>query len=282
MKPIKKLKLQAKVMGHLQVRHQSPRRAKPHLPTQIKKIPLRIPSLQNRLKPARTRNNHVIPSCSRVMSTIRKYLIAGLLVWIPLAATVFIVKLVIDLMDMTILLLPENLHPQNLWGFDIPGIGLVLALAVLVLTGALAANLIGRSMVDIWENILGRIPLVRNIYNAFKQIATTVLASGNKSFRKVVLVEFPKNGVWSVGFLTNDEIHIESTSINNDMVSVFISTTPNPTSGFLILISKDKIIELNISAEEAFKLIMSIGVVIPDHTIKELQDKNVAQSPHDS
>jgi uncharacterized membrane protein len=217
------------------------------------------------------------------MSTIRKYLIAGLLVWIPLAATVFIVKLVIDLMDMTILLLPENLQPQNLWGIDIPGTGLVLALAVLVLTGALAANLIGRSMVDLWENILGRIPLVRNIYIAFKQIATTVLAPGNKSFRKVVLVEFPKSAVWSVGFLTNDEINIESTSINNDMVSVFISTTPNPTSGFLILVSKNKIIELNISVEEAFKLIMSIGVVVPDYTIKELlQDKNVAQSPHDS
>lgn len=203
--------------------------------------------------------------------------------WIPLAATVFIVKLVIDLMDMTILLLPENLQPQNLWGIDIPGTGLVLALAVLVLTGALAANLIGRSMVDLWENILGRIPLVRNIYIAFKQIATTVLAPGNKSFRKVVLVEFPKSAVWSVGFLTNDEINIESTSINNDMVSVFISTTPNPTSGFLILVSKNKIIELNISVEEAFKLIMSIGVVVPDYTIKELlQDKNVAQSPHDS
>jgi uncharacterized membrane protein len=211
------------------------------------------------------------------MSTLRKYLIAGLLVWIPLAATVFIIKLVVDLMDMTILLLPENLQPQNLWGFTIPGLGLVLAVAVLILTGALAANLIGRTLVDLWENILGRIPLVRNIYNAFKQIATTVLSSDNKSFRKVVLVEFPRDGLWSIGFLTGADIQIDSPSIKNGMASVFISTTPNPTSGFLVFMPKDKIIELNISVEEAFKLIMSIGVVLPEHTMEEvLKDKNLA------
>ena len=213
------------------------------------------------------------------MSTLRKYLIAGLLVWIPLAATFLILKLVIDIMDMTILLLPEAFQPENLWGFTIPGLGLILALAILILTGALAANLIGRRLVELWENILGRIPLVRNIYNAFKQISTTVLASDNKSFRKVVLVEFPKDGLWSIGFLTNPDINIQSQSLDPEISAIFISTTPNPTTGFLILMPKSKIIELDISIEEAFKLIMSIGVVVPDKSINELlRDNNVAQS----
>ena len=217
------------------------------------------------------------------MSTLRKYLIAGLLVWIPLAATVFIVKLVIDLMDMTILLLPDRLHPENLWGFTLPGMGLVLALAVLIMTGALAANLIGKTMVDLWEKILGRIPLVRNIYNAFKQITSTLLDSDTKSFRKVVLVEFPRDGQWSIGFLTNPDINIDSPSFGDNMVAVFISTTPNPTTGFLILTQVNKIIELDITIEEAFKLIMSIGVVVPDKQMKELlKNKTVAQSGHAS
>ena len=195
----------------------------------------------------------------------------------------FIVKVLIDLMDLTILLLPEGLHPDNLWGFTIPGMGLILALIVLILTGALAANLIGKRLVDLWENILGRIPLVRNIYNAFKKIATTVLSADNKSFRKVVLVEFPKSGVWSMGFLTNPDIRINSPTIQDKLIAVFVSTTPNPTTGFFILLPKNKVVELDISVEEAFKLIISIGVVMPDKEMKEvLQDKNVAQFGHDS
>lgn len=214
-----------------------------------------------------------------MISSLRKYLIAGLLVWIPLAATVFIVKLVIDLLDMTILLVPDRFHPENLWGFTIPGIGLVFALAVVILTGVLAANLIGRKLVDLWENILGRIPLVRNIYNAFKQITSTVLSAENKSFRKVVLVEFPKSGLWSVGFLTNSGIRIESDSLEDKLVSVFISTTPNPTTGFVVILPREQLIELDISVEEAFKLIMSMGVITPDKPIKELlREKKVAQN----
>jgi len=214
-----------------------------------------------------------------MISTLRKYLIAGLLVWIPLAATVFIVKMVIDLMDLTILLIPDRFHPDNLWGFTLPGMGLVLALAVVILTGALAANLIGRRLVDLWENILGRIPLVRNIYNAFKQITTTILASDNKSFRQVVLLEFPRDGQWSVGFLTNPGIEIDSESLEKDLVSVFVSTTPNPTTGFLLILSRKRIIELDITVEEAFKMIMSIGVVVPESRIKELlPEKEVAQT----
>jgi uncharacterized membrane protein len=214
------------------------------------------------------------------MSTLRKYLITGLLVWIPVAATFFIIKLVIDIMDMTILLLPEQIQPENLWGIAVPGLGIVLALAVLVLTGALAANLVGRQVVELWENLLGRIPLVRNIYNAFKQIATTLLASDNKSFRKVVLVEFPSGGLWSFGFLTNSDINIKADEFKDSLVSVFVSTTPNPTTGFLILVEPGRIIELDITVEEAFKMIMSIGVILPENEMKAvLKENGVAKTP---
>ncbi len=215
-----------------------------------------------------------------MMSNLRKYLITGLLVWIPVAATFFIIKLVIDIMDMTILLLPEGLQPQNLWGIAVPGLGIVLALAVLILTGALAANLVGRQVVDLWEGLLGRIPLVRNIYNAFKQIATTLLSSDNKSFRKVVLVEFPSGGLWSFGFLTNSDIDIKSETFTGGLVSVFVSTTPNPTTGFLILVESSKVIELDITVEEAFKMIMSIGVILPENEMRAiLKENRVAKTP---
>jgi len=214
-----------------------------------------------------------------MMSTIRKYLIAGLLVWVPLAATVLIIKLVIDLMDMTLLLFPEGLHPQNLWGFTIPGTGLILALIVVFVTGVLAANLLGRRLVVIWENILGRIPLIRNVYNAFKQITHSILSSENKSFRKVVLIEFPSQGMWSIGFLTNPAIKIESKPLEDELISVFVSTTPNPTTGFLIMLPKNKVIELDMTIEDAFKAVMSMGVIVPDGPMKEsLLAKTVAQT----
>ena len=205
-----------------------------------------------------------------MMTTLRKYLIAGLLVWVPLAATVVIIKLVIDMMDMILLLFPEQYHPDKVWGFTLPGTGLLLALLILLVTGFLAANLIGRRLVHLWEHVLGRIPLVRNIYNAFKQITRTVLASDNKSFRKVVLIEFPTPGLWSVCFLTNEGINIDSKALLANMCSVFVPTTPIPTTGFNIILPKDKVIELDITIEEAFRMIMSMGVVMPDRQIREI------------
>ena len=217
------------------------------------------------------------------MSALRKYLIAGLLVWVPLAATFLIIKLVIDLMDMIILLFPDKFRPEILWGITIPGAGLVIALGIVTITGVLAANLIGRQLVDLWENLLGRIPLVRNIYNAVKQITTTLLASDNKSFRKAVLIEFPRKGLWSIGFLTNPNIELDVELLKDGMVSVFISTTPNPTTGFLVIVPSSRIIELDISVEEAFKMIMSVGVVVPEKPIKEsLVTKKVAEFTTDS
>lgn len=215
------------------------------------------------------------------MSAIRKYLIAGLLVWLPLAATVFIIGLFIDLLDRTILLLPEQYRPETLIGFSVPGMGVILAIAVLIVTGMLAANLLGRRAVELWEKILSRIPLVRNIYNSVKQISITVLSSEGKSFRKVVLVEFPREGTWSMGFLTNEHIVIESGRIGQEMTAVFVPTTPNPTSGFLVMIPKTDIIELDLNIEEGIKYIISMGVIVPEKSIRELQSSGsgLADSP---
>jgi uncharacterized membrane protein len=203
------------------------------------------------------------------MATFRKYLIAGLLVWLPLAATAFIIKLVINLLDKIILFLPLQYRPESLFGVSIPGFGLALAIGVLLLTGMLAANLLGRELVAIWEGILSRIPIVRNIYNAVKQIASTILTSKGKSFRKVVLAEYPRKGIWSIGFLTNEQVELNCQGLRDEMVAVFLPTTPNPTSGFILLFPKEDLIELDMSVEEGFKFIISIGVIVPEGPIKE-------------
>lgn len=204
-----------------------------------------------------------------MLAALRKYLIAGLLVWLPLAATVVIIKLVIDLLDKIILILPIGYRPESLFGFSIPGFGLIIAVGVLLLTGMLAANLLGRELVQIWENILSRIPIVRSIYNAVKQIASTLLTSKGKSFRKVVMTEYPRKGIWSIGFLSNEHVALESGSLKDEMLAVFLPTTPNPTSGFILLFPKGDVIELDMTVEEGFKFIISIGVVVPDGPIKE-------------
>ena len=214
-----------------------------------------------------------------MMGALRKYLIAGLLVWLPLGATIVVVKLVLDLLDHTELLLPPEYRPAALLGFSIPGFGLLLSLGILVLTGMLAANLLGRRMVALWERLLGRIPLVRNIYNAVKQIAHTLLSAGSRSFRKVVMVEYPRMGVYSIGFLSNDAVSIELNGETAALVSVFIPTTPNPTSGFIILLPATSVTELNMSVEDGFKFIISMGVVIPDKPIRRgARDGAVADS----
>ena len=217
------------------------------------------------------------------MAALRKYIIAGLLVWLPFAATIVIVKFLIDLMDKTVLLLPPDWQPANLLGFSIPGFGVIIALSILLLTGMLAANLFGRRFVEMWERILNRIPLVRSIYSSVKQISSTIFDPSGKSFRKVVLLEYPRKGLWSIGFLTNDSMGDELCSVDDTLVSVFIPTTPNPTSGFIIMTRKDEITELNMNVEEAFKFVISMGVIIPDNgTLEELKQNKVAQSSADS
>ena len=202
------------------------------------------------------------------MGTLRKYIIAGLLVWLPLAATVVIIKLVIDLLDKTILLLPPEWQPATMLGFSIPGIGIVLAIAILLLTGMLAANLFGRRLVEIWEAILNRIPLVRSIYNSVKQISSTILDSDGKSFRKVVLLEYPRKGILSIAFLTNESVSTDIKNVDDGLVAVFVPTTPNPTSGYIIMAPKEDITELDMTVEEGFKFIISMGVIVPEDPIR--------------
>ena len=217
------------------------------------------------------------------MAVLKKYIIAGLLVWLPFAATVVIVKLLIDLLDKTTLLLPPEWHPVALLGFSIPGFGIILALSILLLTGMLAANLFGRRFVEIWERILNKIPLVRSIYSSIKQISNTIFDPSGKSFRKVVMLQYPRKGVWSIGFLTNDNVGDEMSAVDDRLVAVFIPTTPNPTSGFIVMVRNDEITELDMSVEEGFKFIISIGVIIPDGTARtELERNKVAQSLADS
>ena len=217
------------------------------------------------------------------MGTLRKYIIAGLLVWLPLAATVAIIKLVIDLLDSTILLLPPEYQPANVLGFSVPGYGIVLALAVLIVTGMLAANLFGRKLFGFWESILNRIPLVRTIYNSVKQISTTLLDGNRQSFRKVVMLQYPRKGLWSIGFLTNEKVDSDVEGLENELIAVFVPTTPNPTSGFIMLSPAEDVIELDMTVEEGFKFIISMGVIIPEGPIKPKSIPNkVAQNAADS
>ena len=201
------------------------------------------------------------------MSTLRKYIIAGLLVWLPLAATVVIIKLVVDILDKTILLLPPEWQPATILGFSIPGFGVIFAVSILLLTGMLAANLFGRRLVNLWEAILNRIPLVRTIYNSVKQISTTIFDDKGKSFRKVVMLQYPRKGVWSIGFLSNENVGTDIENIPEGLVAVFVPTTPNPTSGFIIMAPREEITELDMTVEEGFKFIISMGVIVPDGPI---------------
>ena len=203
------------------------------------------------------------------LASLRKYLIAGLLVWLPLAATVFVIRLLITILDKTILLIPPEWRPETVLGFSIPGFGVIVGIFILLITGMLAANLFGRRLVTIWESILGRIPLVRTIYTSVKQVTETLFTSNSKSFRKVVLIEYPRKGIWSMGFLTNKGLGTASKTAGHDLMSIFVPTTPNPTSGFIVMLPATDVRELDLSVEDGFKYIISMGVIIPEDLAKE-------------
>lgn len=197
------------------------------------------------------------------MKRLQRYLVAGLLVWVPAGITFLILKLIVDLMDRTLLLLPAPYRPEQLIGFRIPGLGILLTLLVVFMTGMLAANLVGRRLFRIWDALLQRIPLVRSIYGGAKSFTEVILGDSGQSFKQVVLVEYPRRGVYSIGFLTGSELAEIQAQTQEQVICVFMPTTPNPTSGFIIMVPRKDVIFLSMDVESALKMVVSLGVVVP-------------------
>jgi uncharacterized membrane protein len=192
---------------------------------------------------------------------LKKYLITGLLIWIPLAFTIWVLDLIVSSMDRTLLLLPPPWRPESWLGFPLPGAGLLLSALVLLLTGMAAANIMGQRMVRWWEGLLSRIPIVRSIYSSVKQVSDTLLSPDGHSFRRAVLVEFPQRGQWSVAFVVGSPAERVASSLGDGFLLVYVPTAPNPTSGYTLLVRPEEVRELDMSVDDALKFVISLGVV---------------------
>ncbi len=186
------------------------------------------------------------------------------MVWLPILATLAILHFIVELLDQTISLLPDAYQPEQLFGFHIPGLGVVLSLLLLIFTGILATNFLGQRLVVWSESVLDKIPLVRSIYNASKQVIEAIFATNSQAFRKVLMVEYPRKGMWAIAFQTGLANAVVNQQVDTEMVSIFIPTTPNPTSGFLMMVPKGDVIELSMSIDEALKFIISLGMMQPN------------------
>ena len=194
---------------------------------------------------------------------IKRYFITGLLIWVPLVITGWVLSLIVSTLDQSLRLLPEGMHPQSLVGFAIPGAGAVLTLAMILLTGLLAANFIGQKLVIWWEKLLARIPVVNSVYNSVKQVSDTLFSPNGNAFRKALLVRYPHQGSWTIAFQTGQPGGDIVNHLDGEYVSVYVPTTPNPTSGFFLMMPVKDVVELDMTVDEALKYIISMGVVAP-------------------
>jgi len=195
---------------------------------------------------------------------MKKYLITGLLIWIPLAIAIWVLDLIVSTMDQSLLLLPPQYQPQVLLGYQIPGLGALLTLVVVFVTGVLASNILGQRLLWFWEYVLGRIPVVKTIYNSVKQVSDTLFAPGGQAFRRALLVQYPREGSWTIAFLTGRPGGDVANHLRGEYLSVYVPTTPNPTSGFFLMMPRSEVIELDMSVDEALKYVISMGVVTPE------------------
>jgi len=201
---------------------------------------------------------------------MRRYLMAGLLVWVPIGITIWVLVFLVQTLDQTLLLLPESARPEALLGFHIPGLGVLLSLGILLLTGVIAANFFGARVIQLWEGLLGHIPVVKSIYSSVKQVSDTLLSDSGNAFRKALLVEFPYPGSWTIAFLTGAPGGPVAAYMEGEHVSVYVPTTPNPTSGYFVMLPRSRVHELDITVDEALKYIISMGVVSPKaHSVAE-------------
>jgi uncharacterized membrane protein len=196
---------------------------------------------------------------------MRKYFITGLLILVPLAITAWVLNLVISTMDQSLLFVPERWQPRTLFGFDIPGLGTMLTILIVFVTGLLTSNLVGNYVVRMWEKVLQRIPVVNSLYSSVKQVSDTLFSSSGNAFRKAVLIPYPHQNSWTIAFLTGVPGGDVKNHLVGDYVSVYVPTTPNPTSGFFLMLAKSDVVELDMSVDAALKYIVSMGVVAPEH-----------------
>lgn len=194
---------------------------------------------------------------------LKKYFITGLLIWIPLAITFMVLAWIVGTLDAILLWLPTEHQPSRYIGFNIPGVGVVASLLIIFFTGLIAANVLGQKLVRLWEALLSRIPVVKSIYYSVKQVSDTLFSSSGQAFRKALLVQYPREGAWTIAFLTGQPGGDAANHLHGDYVSVYVPTTPNPTSGFFLMMPREDVIELDMSVDEALKYIISMGVVSP-------------------
>ncbi|MDD2885038.1 MAG: DUF502 domain-containing protein [Dechloromonas sp.] len=194
---------------------------------------------------------------------MKRYFITGLLIWVPLVITAWVLSVIVSTLDQSLRLLPTALHPQNLFGFAIPGAGALLTLVIVLVTGLLAANFIGQKLVGWWDQLLSRIPVVNSVYKGVKQVSDTLFAPNGNAFRKALLVQYPRQGSWTIAFLTGQPGGDIRNHLEGAYVSIYVPTTPNPTSGFFLMMPARDVIELDMTVDEALKYIISMGVVAP-------------------
>jgi len=194
---------------------------------------------------------------------LRNYFISGLLFWIPLALSVIVIKFFLEIINN---LIPQKYLPEAIFKLDttIPGSGIILVLLVILITGVMVTNILGRKLVALWEKVLNKIPGFRNIYNALKKVSDTVFNTSTESFRKAFLIQYPSKGIWVIAFQSGDYRGEAKSIIGEEIMNLFVPTTPNPTSGFFVMLAKKDAFELDMSVEEAFKLVISAGVVTPN------------------
>ncbi len=198
-----------------------------------------------------------------MMSSIRRWLLAGLLVLVPLAITLAVLNWIVATLDQTLLILPVAWHPDRLLGFHIPGFGVLLTLGIVLLMGAIASNFLGRKLLMVGNALLRRIPIVRSIYSSVKQVSDTLFSENGNAFRKALLVQWPREGVWTIGFLTGLPGGDVVNHLPADYVSVYVPTTPNPTGGYFVMLKRAECVELKMSVDEALTYVISMGVVVP-------------------
>lgn len=249
----------------------------PMLPAHLR-LPLQPqrPQRLHRLRPLHQRlRQHRLPhplallpeKTHPMMKSVRKWLLAGLLVIVPVMVTLWVLEWIVTSLDKTLRILPVHWHPDKLIGFHIPGFGVLLAFAILLVVGAAASNFLGKKLVSWWDALLNRIPVVRSIYSSVKQVSDTLFSDGGNAFRTAVLVQWPRENVWTIAFITGTPIGEVAAYLKNsavdEFVSVYVPTTPNPTGGYFVLLKKSDCYELSMSVDEALKYIVSMGVVVP-------------------